>query len=207
MQLLSRSDRLRRQIFQLECGGDRHTVAERPRHRAAVGVEAVDPLRHLAMFRRDTQMIGHVNAPHHQHPTFGLDLSHRLRRQIAFASWDLARLQRAPEGAGTSASRRGDQVVERRRVRCMHVGIDAIMRGDLRVNTEEHWFWLYRQVGSAQRALYALDVYPRAIDQCVCSSIDERNEFLDALFVSCVATELHFKPALFASRLEIEKDH
>jgi hypothetical protein len=107
-QLLSRSDRLRRQIFQLECGGDRHTVADRPRHRAAVGVEAVDPLRHLAMFRRDTQMIGHVNAPHHQHPTFGLDLSRRLRRQIAFASWDLARRQRAPEGAGQSASRRGD---------------------------------------------------------------------------------------------------
>jgi hypothetical protein len=42
-------------------------------------------------------MVGHVNAPHHEHPTFGLDLSHRLRRQIAFASRNLARLQCAPK--------------------------------------------------------------------------------------------------------------
>jgi putative transposase len=39
------------------------------------------------------------------------------------------------------------------------------------------------------------------------SLIDERNEFFDALFVCCVATEPGLKPALFASRLEIEKDH
>jgi hypothetical protein len=60
------------------------------------------------------------------------------------------RCQRAREGAEQSPARGGDHVIQRARVRLLHVRLDAVVFGDLAVDPEQdRLLLLRRQVGSA----------------------------------------------------------
>lgn len=76
-------------------------------------------------------MVTHVNATNDQYLAVKLDLPRRLRCETPFTGRDPARLQRAPKGAGESASGRGDDVVQRRGVGFVNVGIHSVVPRDL----------------------------------------------------------------------------
>jgi hypothetical protein len=117
----------------------------------------------LALLSQQPQMIRHVDAPHHKHAALDFDFADRLRREPALACWYLTRLQRAPEGAGQSARRGGDEVVEGCGVGRVHLGIDTVVLGHLGMDTEEDRLWFHGEKGAAQRAFHALDAHPRTI--------------------------------------------
>jgi hypothetical protein len=86
-----------------------------------------------------------------------VDLADRLDLVLVLLELDLTRFQRAGEGAGQSPAGRGDDVVERRRVRREGVRRDAVVLGDLGVHAEGHRFVLGGQVRQALRPAEALD--------------------------------------------------
>lgn len=65
----------------------------------------------------DLEGVGGVDALHHQGLAVELDLAGDLGPETTASGGDAARLQRAPEGAGQSATGRRDQVVQRGRLR------------------------------------------------------------------------------------------
>ena len=123
-------------------------------------MDAVSADCRLALLRQQSQMIGHVDAPNYEHATLSFNLTYGFRRESAFTRWYLARLQRAPEGAGQSASSCGDKIIEGGGVRSMHLGIDPIVLSHLRMNAKEDGFWLDGEVGAAQGSFHPLDANP-----------------------------------------------
>jgi hypothetical protein len=77
--------------------------------------------------------------------------------------FDVTRFQRAGEGAGQSAARSRHHVVERRRVRWVLLGTDAVMLGDLGVNPERDRLLLGREIRQALRSAEPLDAHARHI--------------------------------------------
>lgn len=69
----------------------------------------------------------HVNAADHENAFLCFDLAYGLRREAFRRSIDFTRLQRASEGSGQSTSRRGDYIIERRRVWLEDVGRYLVM--------------------------------------------------------------------------------
>jgi hypothetical protein len=98
-----------------------------------------------------------VNPLDHEHAVLELDLAGRLSDQSALIRANLTRLQRASEGAGESAARGGDDVVERGRVLTAGRRVDPVVLGDRTVKTEADRFRLARQVGIPERVADALD--------------------------------------------------
>jgi len=86
----------------------------------------------------DAQSVSDVDPLDHEHAVVELDLAFRLARQPSSARIDVTRLQRAPEGAGQSASGSGDDVVERRRPLRLAATRDAVMVCDLVMDPEPH---------------------------------------------------------------------
>ena len=68
------------------------------------------------------------------------DVAGHLGCQPAITRIDSTRLQRAPEGSNQSAAGRGDDIVESGSVRRHEIGIDAVVLGDLGVDTEPDGF-------------------------------------------------------------------
>jgi len=102
-----------------------------------IGVEIVDPLGGGSLLGPEPQVIGHMDAADHQDSAILLDLTDRVRAEEPVAGWYLTRFQRAPEGSRQSASGRGDDVVEGRRMRLVDVGVDPIVLRDLGVRSEQ----------------------------------------------------------------------
>ncbi len=94
--------------------------------------------RGIALLRRKPQMVGDVNTAHDQDTTILFDLTNCLGYQASFAGRNLARFQRAPEGASQSARRSSHQVVQGRSMRLLYLRINTIMFGDLGMNPEEY---------------------------------------------------------------------
>src|SRR5215472_1745466 len=93
-----------------------------------------------------------MNAADHQDTILGFDLAANVRAKPAIACIDLARLQRAPEGTEHSPTRRGDDVVDRCRMRFSEFGfIHAVVFGDAAVNTEDDRRGLARQLSHPKR--------------------------------------------------------
>jgi hypothetical protein len=88
----------------------------------------------------------------HQHFVLDDDVAFRLARQAAISGFDPARLQRAPEGAGQSTSRRGDDVVERGCVIGVLTWRGPIVLPHLVVRAENHRVGLRRKVGLPDRS-------------------------------------------------------
>ena len=66
----------------------------------------------------------------HQHLVLGLYLSHGVGVEALPVEGNLTRCQRAGKGAEQSAAGRRNQVVERRRVRLLVLGRDAVVLSD-----------------------------------------------------------------------------
>lgn len=111
----------------------------------------------------DSERVAHVDPLDHEDSVLGLDLADRLGDESSLSCADLARLQRAPEGAGQSAGRSGHDVVERRRVLGFAAARNAVMIGDLVVDPERDRLALARYERTTQRAAHAFDPHPRAV--------------------------------------------
>src|SRR5215212_10327805 len=67
----------------------------------------------------------------------GTDVAiHVIHREEALAGWDLARFQRTTKGAGQSAGRGSDEIVERRIARLVDLRVNPIVLGHRRVDAE-----------------------------------------------------------------------
>jgi hypothetical protein len=137
---------------------------ERSVHRTLLFVDPVNAFDRLAMFRRSVEVVDDVDPSDDEHALFGFDLPGDVRLQAAAAGVDLARLQRAPKGAGQSPSRGGHDVVQRRRVRLRHVGTDAVPSGDGSMHAEANGRCLGRQMRESQRPDLPLDAHFRDVD-------------------------------------------
>ena len=101
-------------------------------------MDAVRALGGLALIPSELQMIANVNPLDQEHLVFRLlDLPPHLGKKPAVARRDLARLQRAPEGAGESAACRGHDVIERGRMGVMLCDVDPVMFGHRSVDPEQ----------------------------------------------------------------------
>jgi hypothetical protein len=85
----------------------------------------------------------------YQDAIVGLDFAPCLGSELALTGIDLARLQRASEGAKESAGCCRDDVVDGRRVGVGNVARHAIVSGDRPVDSEPDWLGFGRQVGPA----------------------------------------------------------
>jgi hypothetical protein len=71
-------------------------------------VEAVGPSRRVALVVGQSQVVGNMDAFHHQDSPLQFHLANRFRGQPALAGGDPARLQRATQGASQSTGCGGD---------------------------------------------------------------------------------------------------
>lgn len=121
----------------------------------------MDTLDRLAIPPVRGEMVDDVNAPDDEDLLIELDLADRVGGQ--FFDRDLARCQRACKGARQSARGRGDDVVERRRVRLVRVRADAVMLRDRAMESKPDRFLFSRQPGQTDRASFTLDVDFRSV--------------------------------------------
>ena len=120
----------------------------------------------------DTQRVRDMDALDHEDTVVALDLTARLAREPAFVWIDVTRFQRASEGAGESAGSRGDDVVERRRALGIAAPRNAVVVGDLVVNSEEDRFFASGKLRASQWAADSLDPHVRGVDDiCHCASL------------------------------------
>ena len=110
------------------------------------------------------QFEGRVNAADDEDVILGFNFTDGLRDQTGIRCINLTRLQRASEGAGESTSGGGDDVVERGGVRIKDVRRDLVMFGDRAMHAEQHGRGLGGQPGPTERALEALDLDVRAVN-------------------------------------------
>jgi hypothetical protein len=104
-----------------------------------------------------------VDAFDDEHAVLLLDLAGGLSDESSFRGVDLARLQRASERAGQSASGCGDDVVERRRVLGLAATWDTVVVGNLVMNPEEDRLKLGWNGRSPQRTADTFDSDQRDI--------------------------------------------
>jgi hypothetical protein len=95
------------------------------------------------------ERVVHVDPAKHEDAVLDLDLPTRVRGEFPPAGLDLARLQRAPEGARQSAGGGCDEIVESRRVGRKAVLRDAVMLCDLVVYAEGDGAVAARKLGLA----------------------------------------------------------
>ena len=123
----------------------RHVIVERTLDLVAINI-GIDP-----------QPVDGMDALDHEHPVLQLDLAGSLPYEPTLACRYLTRLQRAPEGAGQSADRSSDDVVQRGRTLGLAARRDPIVLGDRVVDTEDHRLRLRRKERATQRPAHPLD--------------------------------------------------
>jgi hypothetical protein len=94
----------------------------------------------LSSLSRCNQMISDVNSLNDQYVVLCLDLSSNFRSQSFVACIDLARFQRAPEGADQSAPGGRHYVIQRRGMRLCNLWANVIVFGHRPVHTKAHRF-------------------------------------------------------------------
>jgi hypothetical protein len=126
-------------------------------------VEGVHSLDLRAAFLGNRKSIADLDPLDYEHTVLGLDLPDGFDLVTLGIDFDLARFQRASEGAGQSAAGGCHHIVERGGMRWVLLRSDAVMVGDLRVHAEDDGLVLGWQVGEPLRAAEPLDPYPRDI--------------------------------------------
>ena len=120
--------------------------------RARVGVDLYYPLYLLAVSLIGGEVEGLLDPLDDEYLLLGLYLPHRVG--VEAVERNLTRYQRAPKGAQQSPARRSYHVVQRRRVRLLHVGGDPVVLGDLAVDPKHHRLLLDGEVGAPDPALH-----------------------------------------------------
>ncbi|HLN97940.1 MAG TPA: hypothetical protein VK208_05715 [Pyrinomonadaceae bacterium] len=123
-------------------------------------VYPVDPLNRIARLSVRPQMIDNVNAPDDQNTVFSLDLACDFCGQFPVTCVNLARLQRAPEGAGQSTGRPRYDIIYGSRVRLGDLRLHSVMPCNGPMYSELNRLGLGRQIGEAQWTGAPLDADP-----------------------------------------------
>jgi hypothetical protein len=127
-------------------------------------VEAVDALDLVARVIGDpAQPVGHVDALDDQGLVLEHNLADRLDVEVISPDLDVTRFQRAGKGARQSPTRGRDHIVKRGGTRRKVVGPDAVVLGDLGMDTEGHRLLFGGQVRQPLRTAQALDPDTRGI--------------------------------------------
>jgi hypothetical protein len=100
---------------------------------------------------------GDVDALNYEYLTLGLYLPGGIGVEVV--EGNVTRCQRASEGPEQSAAGRRDQVVERTGMGLFNIGRDAVVLGDLAVDTEEDRLLFRRNVSTTDLALDRLHLY------------------------------------------------
>ncbi len=129
-----------------------------------LGVNAVHAVNGFPSFQRRSEVINNMNASDHQYAIFCLDLASDFGRQLFIAGVDLARFQRASEGAGESTTGRSNDKVQRGRVWLGNLRADSVVFGNRTVHAKEHRLRLGWQVGQAQRPNLSLNADMRNVN-------------------------------------------
>jgi hypothetical protein len=108
-------------------------------------------------------MVGDVNALDDQHLSLFSNFTDRFASQPPLSCRNIARLQRAAQGAGQSTGRGGYHIIQRGSVGLVDILINAVVLGDFGVDAKKDRLRLRRKIGSAQRAFHPFDAYVRAI--------------------------------------------
>ena len=104
-----------------------------------IGMKAHYPVDHRSVSARaGLQPVPHKDPLQHERAALQLDLTGRVGVETAVSGWNAARLQRAAQRPGQSASRRRDDVVQRGRMRLILALYPPVVRGDLAVDAEHH---------------------------------------------------------------------
>jgi hypothetical protein len=147
-----------------ELGGDVDGVADAACHRAVLGVQPVGPLNLGAVGALvEAQLVADVDAFDDQDAAVEFDLAFSVGSETTVSGGDVARLERAPEGADQSTRGGGHDVVEGGRVRGALIGRDAVVLGDFGVHPERHRVALGGEVGVAKGSTLALDAHLRPV--------------------------------------------
>jgi hypothetical protein len=115
--------------LEVKAGRDGYAAADSAGDRAAVGVQTEDPRDRGLLGLVGGEPVGDVDAPDDQDLAVQLDLADRVCLETTVSGRDATRLQRAPEGPGQSPGGRGDQIVQRGRVRLAVLGVGAVVLG------------------------------------------------------------------------------
>jgi hypothetical protein len=118
---------------------------EATKNGAFVRKNTVDPFHDFPDTFRRSKLECDVNSPDHEHPIFIFDLAADIGREPAIARVNLARFQRATEGSKHSATRSGNDVIDRRRMGFAYfVFVNSIVLGDCAMDAERNGFLLTR---------------------------------------------------------------
>jgi len=99
----------------------------------------------------------HMDMADHEHVLLEFDLAHSFADQASSRRANLTRLQRASEGSGESARRRGNNVVKRRCARFGNGGGNFVVFHNCAVDTENHRLGLCRKIRLPNRPFHSLD--------------------------------------------------
>ena len=116
---------------------DLYTVLDGPSNRAAILVHLEHTFYSLAVFFVGGQVKSNRDPLAHEHFVLGLYLTRHVGVEAARVEGNLARYQRASEGPEQSATCCCDQVVERAGMGFFHIGRDAVVLGNLAVDSKE----------------------------------------------------------------------
>lgn len=120
-------------VFHLQRSCNVHTVLNRARHGAKSGVVLVCALGGLVLTRIQFEGVFHMYSLDHENLFVQLDFTDGFGCQPAFAGGDIARLQRASEGAGQSTRGRCYEVIEGCGMSGMNSGFMLVVLGNLRM--------------------------------------------------------------------------
>jgi hypothetical protein len=96
----------------------------------------------------------------HQNLALSLYLTNGVGVEAVFVEGNLTRRQRAGKGAEQSAAGRRYQIIQRRRVRLLLIGRDAVVLCHLAVDPEEHRLLLARYQCPPDLSLHQLYLHP-----------------------------------------------
>jgi hypothetical protein len=89
-----------------------------------------------------------MNAADHQHLAVFFNFPLCLGNQSSFTGRNFARFQRAAKGAGQSACRCGNNIIQRSGMRFVDLRVNTVMLGDFGMNTKQHRLIFLRQIGA-----------------------------------------------------------
>ena len=126
---MSRRSRVAAGGCEVEGGGDPHTAAQGAGHRTPVGMKAVGALGRGALGRVQLQVVVDVDRADYQDLAVLTDIAGRLTGEVSLASRYVARFQRASQRPGQSPGGGRHHKVQRRGMRRMLPGVDAVVLG------------------------------------------------------------------------------
>ena len=109
---------------------------------------------------RDHEFVLGVYASQHEYVVVLLDLAGYLGDEVLCTDVYLARCQRTGKCAGESATRRRDDVVDRRRMRIQVTLLDAVMLGNRSMNAEHDGLRFRREPSGPQLTTQPTNLYP-----------------------------------------------